>query len=133
MVSANLERRRSELPAAEQIIADEVERFWSWFASLAAVPVVTRVRTHMDEVRQRELSDALRRLQRLSPEEQAVVEQFSRSLMNKFLHEPTVRLRTAAANGRGFGIVDTARYLFGLNDPAEPEVERVATPKKGAS
>ena len=34
--------------------------------------------------------------------------------MNKFLHEPTVRLRAAAANGRGLGVVDTARYLFGL-------------------
>ena len=34
--------------------------------------------------------------------------------MNKFLHEPTVRLRAAAANGRGLGVVDTVRYLFGL-------------------
>ena len=34
--------------------------------------------------------------------------------MNKFLHDPTVRLRAAAANGRGLGVVDTARYLFGL-------------------
>lgn len=133
VVLANLERRRSELPAAEQIIGAEVERYWSWFAGLAAVPVVTRFRTHMDEVRQRELSDALRRLQRLSPEEQAVVEQFSRSLMNKFLHEPTVRLRAAAANDRTFGIVDTARYLFGLDDPAETDAERVTTDKKGAS
>jgi hypothetical protein len=34
--------------------------------------------------------------------------------MNKFLHEPTVRLRAAASNGRGLGVVDTVRYLFGL-------------------
>jgi hypothetical protein len=37
--------------------------------------------------------------------------------MNKFLHEPSVRLRAAAANGRGLGIVDAARYLFGVDDP----------------
>jgi len=41
-------------------------------------------------------------------------------LMNKFLHGPTVRLRAAAANGRGLGIVDAVRYLFGL-DEASPE------------
>jgi glutamyl-tRNAGlu reductase-like protein len=35
-------------------------------------------------------------------------------LMNKFLHEPSVRLKAAAANGRGLGIVDAARYLFAL-------------------
>ena len=34
--------------------------------------------------------------------------------MNKFLHEPSVRLRAAAANGRGLGVVDAARYLFAL-------------------
>jgi hypothetical protein len=34
--------------------------------------------------------------------------------MNKFLHEPSVRLRAAAANGHGLGVVDAARYLFAL-------------------
>ena len=36
--------------------------------------------------------------------------------MNKFLHEPSVRLRAAAANGRGLGVVDAARYLFALDE-----------------
>ena len=33
--------------------------------------------------------------------------------------EPSVRLRAAAANGRGLGIVDAVRYLFALEDAAE--------------
>jgi glutamyl-tRNA reductase len=53
-----------------------------------------------------------------------VVEELSKSLMNKFLHEPSVRLRAAAANGRGIGVVDTVRYLFGL----EPRAKRVDEP-----
>ena len=40
--------------------------------------------------------------------------------MNKFLHAPSVRLRAAAANGRGLAVVDTARYLFGLDDSLPP-------------
>ena len=52
-----------------------------------------------------------------------VVEQLSRSLMNKFLHGPTVRLRAAAANGRGLGIVDAVRYLFGLDDRSSSDAE----------
>ena len=47
------------------------------------------------------------------------MEHLSRALMNKFLHAPTVRLRAAAANGRGLGVVDTARYLFGLDGAAD--------------
>ena len=124
VVTTNVERRREELPTAEQLIAGEVERYWEWFAGLAAVPVLTSFRGEMERLREREVATALRRLDHLTPTDRAVVEQLSRSLMNKFLHEPTVRLRAAAANGRGLGIVDAVRYLFGLDDTARPEKER---------
>jgi glutamyl-tRNA reductase len=114
VVSANIERRRAELPSAEDLIAGEVDRYWEWVAGLAAVPVLTEMRERMDEVRGRELDVALRRLRHLPEGDRAVIEELSKTLMNKFLHSPTVRLRAAAANGRGLGVVDTVRYLFGL-------------------
>lgn len=122
VVSSNIERRRAEVPSAEDLIATETARYWEWLAGLAAVPVLTEMRSHMDAVRARELAEALRRLPNLPEDDRAIVEEFSRSLMNKFLHEPTVRLRAAAANGRGLGVVDAVRYLFGLerDEPAEP-------------
>jgi glutamyl-tRNA reductase len=102
------------VPTAEELIAGEVERYWEWLAGLAAVPVLTEMRARMDAVRVKELESALRKLAELGPTEREVVTELSRTLMNKFLHDPTVRLRAAAANGRGLGVVDTARYLFGL-------------------
>jgi glutamyl-tRNA reductase len=124
VVSANLARRHGALPAADAVVDEEVEKFWQWVAGLAAVPVLTQFRAEMDRVRERELAAALRRLSDLSPAQRAAVEHFSHSLMNKFLHEPSVRLRAAAANGRGLGVVDAARYLFALDErpapPAEP-------------
>src|SRR5690242_18811885 len=124
VVTNNVERRRDELPTAEELIAGEVERFWQWLAGLAAVPVLTQFRGEMDRVRERELANALRQLDHLSESDRAVVEHLSRSLMNKFLHGPTVRLRAAAANGRGLGIVDAVRYLFGLDVASKPESPR---------
>ena len=124
VVTTNVERRREELPTAEEVIAGEVERYWEWFAGLAAVPVLTSFRGEMERLREREVATALRRLDHLTPADRAVVEQLSRSLMNKFLHGPTVRLRAAAANGRGLGIVDAVRYLFGLDDASRPQRER---------
>ena len=115
--AANLDERKEDVPAAERIIEGEVERYWSWLAGLAAVPVVTEFRSLMDRVREDELNNALRRIDGLTSEQAKGLESFSRSLMNKFLHEPSVRLRAAAANGRGLGVVDAARYLFAL----EPE------------
>ena len=128
VVSASVERRHRELPAAEQVIAEEVEKYWQWVAGLAAVPVVTQFRDEMNRVRERELAAAMRRLGDLTPEQRAAVEHFSQSLMNKFLHEPTVRLRAAAANGRGLGVVDAARYLFGLDERHKADDESVAPP-----
>src|SRR5437763_5631172 len=124
VVPTNAERRREELPTAEQPIAGEGERYWEGLAGLAAVPVLTSFRGEMELLREREVATALRRLDHLTPTDRAVVEQLSRSLMNKVLHEPTVRLRAAAANGRGLGIVDAVRYLFGLDDATRPEKER---------
>jgi glutamyl-tRNA reductase len=117
VVTANLERRRSELPTAERLIAAEVDRFWSWLLGLSAVPALREVRARIDAMRLAELAEAFQRLGHLSPADRAVVEELSRSLMNKFLHEPSVRLRAAAANEGGLGVVDTARYLFGLDAP----------------
>ncbi len=112
--AANLERREEDLPAARKVIAEEVGKYWEWVAGLAAVPVVRGFREEMDRLRTAELATAMRRLGPLSPQQAEAIEHFSKSLMNKFLHEPSVRLRAAAANGHGLGVVDAARYLFAL-------------------
>jgi len=127
--AANIDRRQEDVPAAESIIAGEVDKYWNWLAGLEAVPVVADFRSRMDEVRADELANALRRLGNLSPQQTEAVDHFSRALMNKFLHEPTVRLRTAAANGRGLGVIDAARYLFGLEPQStEDKADKVKEP-----
>ncbi len=118
--AANLERRREEMPSAEQVIAAEVEQYWSWLAGLAAVPVLRTFRSQMDRVRDEELHRAMRRLGHLSQSDREAVEHFSRALMNKFLHEPSVRLRAASANGHGLQIVDALRFLFALEREQSP-------------
>lgn len=127
VASANLERRRQELPSAAQVVGDETQRYWDWVAGLSAVPVLTAMRGQLDQLRERELTQMLRRLPELSDAERGAIEHFSRTLMNKFLHEPTVRLRAAAANGRGLGVVDAARYLFAVGEGEGDAPTRAAT------
>ena len=132
VVSSNVARRQSAVPAAEVVIGDEVEKFWQWVAGLTAVPVVTQFRDEMNRLRERELAAALRRLPDLTPEQRVALEHFSQALMNKFMHEPSVRLRAAAANGRGLGVVDAARYLFALDERTETEEEPPTAPEAAA-
>ena len=106
--------RHHEVPAAERIVTDEVERFWAWYGGLAALPVLKEFRGRLDDMRAAELERALKRLAHLSPEDRAQVEQFSHALLNKFLHHPTIALKQAAQAGRGYGLLESLKKLFGL-------------------
>jgi glutamyl-tRNA reductase len=110
---AAVERRR-DIPAAERIVSEEVERFWAWYGGLVVVPVLKEFRERLDQVRAAELERALRRLSHLSPDERAEIEHFSHTLLNKFLHQPTIALKEAAQAGRGYGLLEALRRLFGL-------------------
>lgn len=107
-------QRRGEIPAAEGIVDEEVERFWAWYGGLAVVPALRQFRDQLDAVRALELERALRRLKHLAPEDQEQLAQFSRALLSKFLHQPTVVLKDAAERGRGFALLEALKELFGL-------------------
>ncbi len=111
-------RRRDEIPAAERIVDEETDLFWAWYGGLGVVPTIKELRSRMDEVRAAELERAMRQLQHLDPETRARVEQFSEALLNKFLHQPTIALKAAAAEGRGYGLLEALRRLFGMEPPA---------------
>lgn len=115
IVDSSLERRRAELPRAETIIAEGVAEFWSWYTALAVVPTIQELRGHGEALRQAELAKLSRRLTHLAPHDREAIDQMTRSLLNKLLHAPTVRLREAAGNGRGTTVLDTVRYLFELD------------------
>lgn len=119
IVDDSLERREAEIPRAEAIIDGVVEEYWGWYASLAVVPTIRDLRERGESVRRAEVEKTLRRLSHLSPEDREEVEALSRALLNKLLHAPTVRLREAAGNGRGTTVLDSTRYLFELDQPAE--------------
>jgi glutamyl-tRNA reductase len=100
---------------AEAIVAEEAERFRAWQASRGVVPAIASLRAHAEEIRLRELGRAGRRLADLSPEERRAVEAVTVQIVNKLLHDPTVRLKEAAAGADGATYADAVRHLFGLD------------------
>jgi glutamyl-tRNA reductase len=104
---------------AEAIVAEEAERFRAWQASRGVVPAIASLRARAEEIRLGELQRAGRRLSDLSPEERRVVEAMTVQIVNKLLHDPTVRLKEAAAGADGAAYADAVRHLFGLD--ADPD------------
>src|SRR6185503_2414665 len=107
--------RKRAIPVAERIVDEEVGYFWEWYASLGVSDSVRAFRDRMEATRQAELERALKRLGHLDPADRERVEHLTRALMNKFLHEPTVRLRAAAGNGHGTQLAEALRLLFDLD------------------
>jgi glutamyl-tRNA reductase len=107
---------------AEAIVAEEAERFRAWQASRGVVPAIASLRARAEEIRLGELQRAGRRLADLSPEERRAVEAMTVQIVNKLLHDPTVRLKEAAAGADGAAYADAVRHLFGL-DPDSDRLE----------
>lgn len=111
----SLAARQAEVPRVKAIIAEEVDRLQISLREQAVEPLIIDMRRKAEAIRQAELARTLRNLGDLDPEARAHVQHLSRSLINKMLHEPTLRLREAARDDAATDYADTVRTLFGLD------------------
>jgi len=95
IVRSGSESRQAAVAQAEAIIETRVRDFEAWWQARAAVPVIQGLRSRADELRAREL-DRARRLLARGDAPDAVLEQLSQALMNKFLHAPMSALQEAS-------------------------------------
>ncbi len=116
VVARNLALRNEEREQVEAIAEDALDDFLTEQAVRSVVPTIVSLRRSAEKIRQAELEKALGRLSHLGKEERAVVEALSRVLMNKFLHEPTVRLREKAITEEGQQFQQTVEELFALKE-----------------
>lgn len=112
----NVKSREAEIPRVEAIVNEEVEQFLQWLSSLDVVSTITNLRRQMEQLRQRELERLFNRLN-LDDRERELVATMSHRLINKILHEPTMRLKQEAAHGNGAAYVSAVHHLFALSSP----------------
>ncbi|HEY3184952.1 MAG TPA: glutamyl-tRNA reductase [Gaiellaceae bacterium] len=112
VVAETLAGRRAEAARAEQLVAEEAQRFREWQAALDVVPAIASLRARAEEIRAAELA----KLGRLPEHERRTVESVTAQILNKLLHLPTVRMKQAAAAAEGAAYADAVRHLFGLEE-----------------
>ena len=112
VVVETLSGRRAEAEAAERLVAEETERFREWRASLDVVPASASLRAHAEAIRAAELA----KLGALPDAERERVEAVTAQIVGKLLHEPTVRMKQAAADGDGEAYAAAIRRLFALDE-----------------
>ena len=114
-VDANLAQRRAAIPQVEAIVRQEADEFFCWLAGRQVVPVLVDLRGKFEAMARAELNSALRLLDNSDPRTEQAMTLLTHRLIRKVLHEPTVRLKSEAANGNGIAYADALRELFALN------------------
>lgn len=114
VVDRNVDARREAAVEAEKIIDLQVVRFMRWMKSLDSVPTIREFRQEIDMMRNRELEQAMKRLESgADPAE--VVERLAWNLCRKFSHVPSHALREADETGNR-QMIAAMRALFGLKE-----------------
>jgi glutamyl-tRNA reductase len=116
IVQSGRESRASAVAGAEAIVELRVDDFLSWMRSRARVPLIRALRENAERMRQREMEHALKQLARGEPPA-AVLERFSRRLVNKYLHAPTQALNQPGSD----------------NDETRALTARLFDPQRGAA
>jgi glutamyl-tRNA reductase len=119
-VSAHTADRQKEAARAEEIIAQEVERFQARLNTLDVVPTIVSLQEHLENLRQSEIERARIRLGKLTPEQEQAIDVLTRGIVNKIVHAPITTLKTAAKESEGTAVVDWVRRIFHLENDSEP-------------
>jgi glutamyl-tRNA reductase len=131
VVARNRQVREEERSQAEAVVEDEIQRFARWMGTLDVMPTIAALREHGDAIVEQVLAENDGRWESASARDRARIEALARSLMQRLLHEPTIRLKSVERDG-GHGRVQFARELFGLAEgiadvPAEGRVGTAPT------
>lgn len=120
VVEANLNGRRREAERGEGFVIGAVQGFSAWRRGLKAAPAITSLRERAESIRQGELARLDGQWDGLSEADRERVEALTKGIVNKLLHEPTVRVRAAAEEGDGEALrhLESLRHLFGLEASA---------------
>jgi len=98
----------------ETIVDEEVARFQAVTSAREVAPLVSQLRSRGSEIADAELSRFAAKFADLEDAEREAVEALARGIVNKLLHEPTVRLKDAAGRARGDRLAESLRDLFDL-------------------
>lgn len=112
VVAQNRHARENEIPKADGIVEEHLDKFLSWQASVELIGLINELRTRMREERARFVHARVESIQRLTQADRAQVEKWMDDLLENLLLEPAQRLRGEKDLRRKIHNVEALRDLF---------------------
>jgi glutamyl-tRNA reductase len=126
VVSRTQSQRIDVIAAANQIIATQVEAFISWNRQRELGPAIKALYSRYHAIAQEEVARTINKLPNLSDAEKAHLEDLSRRIVNKLLHDPIQTLRESdAAHAQAAQYLHALEKLFhlGTDDQSDDELK----------
>jgi glutamyl-tRNA reductase len=120
VVVRNLGARKEIVPQAEEIVEEEIRRFARWLGQLETLPTVSALREHGNALVEQILAENAGRWESASERDLMRVDAIAKAVLNRLLHEPTIRLRSFSAE-RGHASLQLVRELFGLDEEQQKD------------
>jgi glutamyl-tRNA reductase len=114
VVARNLQVRQGEARRAETIVEEQIQEFAAWLGSLEVLPTIAALRESATQIAERVVAENAQRWETASPRDRERVEQIAKTIVNRLLHEPTLRLKDLS-DDRLHGRMAVVRDLFGLS------------------
>lgn len=108
--------REEEWPKAQQIVAEETERFVADVKHRITGPTIRRLKEQAEELKRDELRRLLNKLGDADARTREEIERSFDRLVNKLLHPPLESLRDEASQGSPTRLLEALRHLFQITD-----------------
>jgi glutamyl-tRNA reductase len=115
----------TDAAAVDRIVTTEVESFLTWLRGADVAPTVAALRGRADDVVAAELGRLAQRRPDLTDDQRAEVARTVHRVVQRLLHQPTVRVRQLAAEPGGDQYAALLRELFDLQVPQTSPVDTV--------
>jgi glutamyl-tRNA reductase len=116
IVEQNKKAREAEIPRAEALVGEQVEKFLAWQAGLEVNSLLQQLRAQFQDLRQDFLRDRQDALANLSQEDRQRVSRLTEEMVERLLETPTRRLRHSRELRRRLEELEALRELFGLGE-----------------
>lgn len=120
VVSATQSQRKEGVDAARKIVIDQMHDFLSWHRQRQLGPLIDTLYRRYHGLAQEELARTLNKLPNVGEAEKAHLEELTRRIVNKLLHDPIRMLRHSdPQHGPPAQYMHAMEKLFGLDHAAE--------------
>jgi glutamyl-tRNA reductase len=126
VITRNRGVRQTEARKAEGIIEEEIQQFAGWLGALEVLPTISSLRARATEIAEQVVRDNEGKWESASPQDLRRVEVLAKAIVNRLLHEPTLRMKELG-DGRVHARMALVRELFGLEADGVPAEASAAT------